>query len=64
MTKAYLLHDLSKVYIFNCSGKSPELVFVFRAEESGGGQSDVCVLELLLDLLDVLCATDREGEEK
>lgn len=59
--KPNLLCDRSEVNIFSCCGETSELVFIFRAQESDGGQSDVCFLKVLLDLLCILCVTDREG---
>lgn len=61
MNKAYHLCDCSNVKILSCGGETSELVFIFRAQESDGGQSDVCILKVLLDLLCMLCVTNREG---
>lgn len=57
----YLLYDGSGVEILRHCAEAPELVFLVRTQESYGGQRDVCGVKELLDLLGILCASDREG---
>ena len=59
MNDAYLLCEGVGVDICSLVGEAEELVFDFRAQQSDGGQSDVCVVKVLLDLLCVLCVTNR-----
>lgn len=59
MNGAYLLCESVGVNICSLVGEAEELVFDFLAQQTDGGQSDVCVLKALLDLLCVLCATNR-----
>lgn len=56
----YLLCDSGGVEVFSGGGEAAELFFDIRAQESDGGQSDVCVIEVHLDLIRVLCVTDGD----
>lgn len=64
MDNVYLLCDSSGVEVLSGGGEAAELFFDVRAQESDGGQSDVCVIEVHLDLIRVLRGTDGEGGGK
>lgn len=64
MDNVYLLCDSSGVEVLSGGGEAAELFFDGRAQESDGGQSDVCVIEVHLDLIRVLRGTDGEGGGK
>lgn len=64
MDNVYLLCDSSGVEVLSGGGEAAELFFDVRAQESDGGQSDVCVIEVHLDLIRVLGGTDGEGGGK
>lgn len=64
MDNVYLLCDSSGVEVFSGGGEAAELFFDVRAQESDGGQSDVCVIEVHLDLIRVLRGTNGEGGGK
>lgn len=59
MNNTHLLRESGGVKLLSRGGEAAELLFRFRAQESDGGQSDVCVLKVLLDLVRVL-RNDRE----
>lgn len=56
--------DGSEVHIIRFVRKTFQLVFIFQAQDCDGGQSDVCFIKVILDLLCILCVTIREGGGK
>lgn len=54
MNNSYLLHESGGVDFCSLVGEASELVFNFRAQEIDGGQRDVCILKVLLNLICVL----------
>lgn len=59
--KPNLRCDGSEVHVFQFVSKTLKLFFIFRAQDRDGGQSDVCFIKVILDLLCILCVTIREG---
>lgn len=64
MNRAYQLCVCSKVKILSCMGKTCEQLFIFGTQDSDGGQSDLYIIKVLLDLLCILCVTDRGGGKR
>lgn len=50
----HLLRDLGEVDVFGGVGDAPEASYILGAQEGDGGQGDVRLLKVLLDLLVVL----------
>lgn len=59
--KPNLRCDGSEVHTIQFVSKTFQLFFIFRAQDRDGGQSDVCFIKVILDLLCILCVTIREG---
>lgn len=51
----------SEVHGLRFVRKTFQLVFIFRAQDGDGGQSDVCFIKVILDLVCILRVTIREG---
>lgn len=51
---AHLLRDFNEIDIFCGVGETLEASYLLGVQEGDVGQSDVCVFEVLLDLLAVL----------
>lgn len=59
-TGADLLCDRREVHFISRGGKISELPFIISAQEGEGGQGDVRLIKVFLDLICILCENDRD----